>query len=134
MLTIHKRVGLAALVTVLVMGAGACLHSDRVARGWQSPRPVRIASTNAVTSLFPSFASYWSAALPGQTQGLLLRDGDQLVLADAMLAYRASDGTDLRFTTSQDNSLLRLNGKVVAVGDLAIRLPALPCGPPSRRG
>jgi hypothetical protein len=46
---------------------------------------------------------------------LLLRDGDQLVLEDAMLAYRASDGTDLRFTTSPDKTLLHLNGKVVAV-------------------
>src|SRR6185503_21336492 len=73
---------------------------------WQPPGAVRITSENEVGSLFPSWGSWQTAGPDGNTQGLLLRDGDYIVGQDRPFRYQVTDGNAISLTSTSWNGQL----------------------------
>lgn len=98
-----KRVLL--LIVVLGVVAGAYAYFVIAQNAWQPPQVVKIQSEGSAGSMFTSWGSWLSDAEEGSPQGLLLRDGDYVVVEHAELfaPYRASDGQAIKITSGKWN-------------------------------
>jgi len=104
--------GLIGIAAVALVAAGNMAPGGTEST-WRMPRVVRL-HTSAVFTYFPASLFVMSAAVGGEPQGLLLRDGDLVAGDSTLFIYRDSDGPEL--TTGIRSGIVSVGGVPVSMG------------------
>lgn len=101
------------LGVILAAGMWSCRQTADRGDRWVGPAVVRIDSEIGCTRLFPGMMTGNGLAAAADVGGLLLRDGDSLLVDEWLLVHRTGDGGRLAFAKSEGGLLLRSGGTVV---------------------
>lgn len=101
------------LLASVLIGAGAYYYFGLSRDAWRPPFVVKIQSETDLAALGPTWGGRVSDAEKGESQGLLLRDGDYFFAENVPLRYVKSDGQALTMTFSDWG--VQLGATIVAV-------------------
>ncbi len=104
-----KVIARAILASMAFLAAVSC-GTDK---GWRQPRPVSVSGGEIWAALEPSFLTRITVMRDGNPGGLLLRDGDLVIVDDNCVIYSSADGSSLD-ARAEDGRLL-LAGKTVSL-------------------
>ena len=119
----NRFLALLSIGLVAVVVLASCIRMEQPADSWRLPRPVKIEIDQTGTDevvfynyLSPSLIMWGSVASAENSGGLLLRDGDLIIVGDnddMVLLYHSSDRQVLKVAFTDWSA--SLSGKVVAV-------------------